>query len=113
MTARPTSRPTAETTKGNPSRAKRSWPARLGTMDRWQIALRYALREKVEHIAAAYQVTTGYVTTCAVRHGLPRRGQFNRPANPADEQHLRRWAQRKAAALRREAAQWEALSTLE
>ena len=101
----------------NPSRAKRSWPARLGEVDRWTIALRYALGEKVVAIAATYQISVGYVTICAREFGVAARGHGGgtkpRQANPADEQHLRRWAKRKAETLRRHADAWEALADLE
>ena len=47
------------------------------------------------------------------RRGLPLRGHAPQPVNPADAAHLRRWARRRAAALRREADEWAAIAELE
>lgn len=96
-----------------PSRAKRSWPARLDKGAQWRVALAYAHGVKVEAIAAEFAVTTGYVSHMARRFGLPGRGRKPQPPNPADVEHLRRWARRKAQAARREAFGWEALAELE
>ena len=97
----------------NSSRAKRSWPARLDKGAQWRVALAYAHGVKLEAIAAEFAVTTSYVSHIARNFGLTPRGRKPQPPNPADVEHLRRWARRKAQAARREAFGWEALAELE
>lgn len=96
-----------------PSRAKRSWPARLDKGAHWRMALAYAQGVKVDAIAAEYATTTSFVSHVARAFGLPARGRRRQPPNPADVEHLRRWARRKAKALRRDACGWEVLAELE
>lgn len=101
-------------TIGKPSRAKRSWPARLEPTDLWLMALQYAMGEKVDAIAAQFRTTSSYVCHQARAFGVTKRGRGRAgPAGPGDVEHLRRWAQRKATALRREAHAWETLATLD
>ena len=115
MTARPTlpregipAGATEET-----SRAPRKTRARLHPVTRWKMALAYALGVKVEAIGAEYGLCGRHVSQIARRFGLPLRGHAPQPVNPADAEHLRRWARRRAAALRREADEWAAIAELE
>lgn len=95
------------------SRARRRYRARLHPTTRWQIALAYAQGVKVVAIAAEYRVSPRFVPMTACKFGLPLRGHRPHPINPADIEHLRRWARRQAKALRREACGWEVLAELE
>lgn len=116
MTA-PLARPGMAAATEKPSRAKRSWPARLGKGERWLVAMRYACGEKTEAIAAEFGCTPAWVSWCARSFGLPLRRARGRPGyrhpTAADAEHLRRWARRTATALRKEAAAWEVLAALE
>lgn len=95
------------------TRARPDRRARVHPTVRWRIALAYVMGAKVDAIAAEHGVSDSFIADVAREFGLPLRGHEPKPANPADIEHLRRWARRKAAALRREAFDWETLAELE
>ncbi|HLP07909.1 MAG TPA: hypothetical protein VK178_07065 [Opitutaceae bacterium] len=95
------------------SRARPKNCARLHPITRWKIALQYAMGVKVDCIGAEFKISGRHVSGIAVRFGLPLRGHKPVPQNPADVEHLRRWARRKADAMRREAAEWAVIAELE
>lgn len=114
----PLARPGMAAATRKPSRAKRSWPARLAPFDLWKMALQYAMGVKTEAIANEFGVSTGYVCIQARAHGLKMRGRaYPKAGNPEDVEHLRRWARRKATTIRNDAARaaiaWEVLAELE
>ena len=95
------------------TRARPDRRARVHPTVRWQLALGYASGAKVESIAAEHGVSSRFVVDVAREFGLPLRGHAPQPPNPEDIEHLRRWARRKAKALRREAFGWDTLAELE
>lgn len=95
------------------SRARRPRRARLHPTTRWRIAVEYARGTKIEAILAEFAIGHHQICAIAREFGLPLRGHKPKPANPADIEHLRRWARRQAEALRREANDWDVLATLE
>ena len=96
----------------NPSRgtAQRVGYSRLGTLARFQIALRYAQGEKTEAIAAEYGIASSYVSTIAHQHGLARRGHRPQAANPNEVKRLKKSALLRASLLRAAAEEWRRLA---
>lgn len=93
-------------------RARRNNRARMHPTTTWKIAMAYAQKAKVEVIAAELGLSHRHVPSVARSYGLPLRGHKPQPPNPAEVEHMRRWARQKAKALRREAAEWERLATI-